>query len=66
VADIFGSGGGERTAITAGISFLGKIPFDPQMVKCSDAGVSYQDNYADSSITQAYTTIAENIVKRTE
>jgi ATP-binding protein involved in chromosome partitioning len=62
--DIFGAGGGERTAIMSSIPFLGKIPFDPTMVKCSDAGISYQDTYADSSITQAYSKIADNIVNR--
>jgi Mrp family chromosome partitioning ATPase len=64
--DIFGSGGGERTAIMSSISFLGKIPFDPAMVKCSDAGISFQDHYTESPITQAYKQIAENIIKRCE
>jgi Mrp family chromosome partitioning ATPase len=64
--DIFGSGGGERTAIMSSIAFLGKIPFEPAMVKCSDAGISFQDRYAESPITQAYKQIVENIIKRCE
>jgi len=64
VIDIFGTGGGERTATTSGIPFLGRIPFDPKMVKCSDVGVSYQENNLDSSITKAFEEIAVNIVKR--
>ena len=34
------------------------------IVKCSDAGVSYQENYRDSSITKAFAHITENILKR--
>lgn len=64
MVDIFGSGGGERTAITAGIPFLGRIPFDPNMVKCGDAGVSYQVNFAHSAITKAFTDMADNILIR--
>ncbi|MCU0599512.1 MAG: Mrp/NBP35 family ATP-binding protein [Desulfobacterales bacterium] len=62
--DIFGAGGGERTAIMSSIAFLGKIPFDPTMVKSSDAGISFQDSYPESPITRAYEQIAENITKR--
>ena len=62
VAEIFGSGGGEKTAIAAGIPFLGKIPFDPKMVQCSDAGVSYQKSYADSDVSRAFAVIVEKLV----
>ena len=57
--ELFGSGGGERTAATSGIHFLGKIPFDQNFVKCGDAGVSIQDKHADSPVSQAYVGIAE-------
>jgi Mrp family chromosome partitioning ATPase len=59
--DLFGSGGGERTAKDAAIPFLGRIPFDPQVVTCADGGKSYQDAYPDSPVTQAYETIALRI-----
>jgi Mrp family chromosome partitioning ATPase len=62
--DLFGAGGGEGTAAATNTGFLGRIPFDPNMVKCSDAGVSYQNSYADSSITKSFGEIADNIVKR--
>lgn len=48
--DIFGSGGGEKTAQDAGIPFLGKIPFDTKMVSCGDQGVSFQEKHADSAV----------------
>ncbi|PQP33849.1 hypothetical protein C6A37_10815, partial [Desulfobacteraceae bacterium SEEP-SAG9] len=28
LVDLFGSGGGEKTAVAMGVNFLGKIPFD--------------------------------------
>ncbi len=52
--DIFGSGGGERTAQAYGIEFLGRIPFDPDMVKCSDSGKAFQDVHRESVITTAF------------
>ncbi len=61
--DIFGSGGGERTALETGISFLGRVPFDTEMVVCGDAGVSYQEKYADSPVTKAFDAIAEKMGK---
>jgi ATP-binding protein involved in chromosome partitioning len=58
VIDLFGSGGGEKTAIAAGIPFLGRIPFDPKLVECTDAGVSYQKQHQASPVSQAYREIA--------
>lgn len=59
--DIFGSGGGERTAMQTGLNLLGRIPFDPNLVKCGDAGVSYQKQYADSPVSKAFLAIASEI-----
>jgi ATP-binding protein involved in chromosome partitioning len=56
--DIFGSGGGERTAALSGLKLLGRIPFDPNLVRCGDAGISYQKQYADSPVTRAFGEIA--------
>jgi len=61
MVDLFGSGGGQRTAEATGVRFLGKIPFDPQMVACGDAGVSFQEKYADSPVTKAYDTIVDQM-----
>jgi len=61
--DIFGSGGGEKTAAVFNIPFLGKIPFDPQVVICGDAGSSYQDANPDSAVTKAFAAVAEEIAK---
>ena len=60
--DLFGSGGGERTAVQMGIPFLGRVPFDPEMVSCGDAGVAYQDKHTDSPVTKAFQTIADKLM----
>ncbi len=59
--DLFGSGGGEKTASSSGIAFLGKIPFDPNMVKCGDTGTAYQEQYPDSPVTKMFLKIAEKM-----
>lgn len=61
--DIFGSGGGEKTASSSGLNFLGKIPIDPNVVKCGDTGISYQEKYADSAVTKAFTKIADKMAE---
>jgi Mrp family chromosome partitioning ATPase len=59
--DLFGSGGGEKTAAAAKIPFLGKIPFDPDVVACGDAGVSFQEKKGDSPVTKAFQSIARKM-----
>ncbi len=61
--DIFGSGGGEKTAAASGLNFLGKIPMDPNVVKCGDTGVAYQKKYADSAVTKAFAKIADKMAE---
>jgi Mrp family chromosome partitioning ATPase len=56
--DLFGSGGGEKTANEAGIPFLGRIPFDPELVSCGDAGKSYQEAHPESAVTLAFREVA--------
>lgn len=61
--NLFGTGGGFRTAIAMNVPFLGRIPFDPKMVECGDAGESYMEKYSDSEVTQAYNEIVEKIME---
>lgn len=67
--DIFGAGGGERTAAAMGLNFLGRIPLDPRMVVAGDTGNAYQEQYADSPVTGAFASLAErmaHMVKKEE
>lgn len=59
--DLFGSGGGEKTARTAGIKFLGRIPFDLDVVACGDSGTSFQQKNKNSPVTKAFANIAETV-----
>ncbi|MFH1984074.1 MAG: Mrp/NBP35 family ATP-binding protein [Pseudomonadota bacterium] len=61
VLDPFGTGGGERTALTAGIPFLGRVPFDPRVVACGDAGESLQLKHAESPVVAAFGAIADTV-----
>ncbi len=59
--DLFGEGGGERTAKDFGIEFLGRIPFDPNLVKAGDAGDSFQEKYTDTPAARAFEAIADKL-----
>jgi Mrp family chromosome partitioning ATPase len=59
--ELFGSGGGEKTAEKMGIHFLGKIPFDPKMVACGDSGACYQEAHRDSTVTKAFADVADEM-----
>ena len=61
--DLFGSGGGVRTATAMDVPFLGRIPFDPKLVKCADRGESYLEKYPDSEITKALSEITAKMMK---
>jgi len=61
-ADLFGSGGGEATAAKFGVPFLGRVPFDPNIVHAGDNGISYQEKYKDSAGAVALGKIADRVV----
>jgi ATP-binding protein involved in chromosome partitioning len=64
--DIFGSGGGFKTALAMNVPFLGRLPFDPRLVECADAGESYLDKYPDSEMSKAYNQIVNTIVQESK
>lgn len=61
--ELFGSGGGQRTAQEMDVRFLGRIPIDPAVVACGDSGRCYQEAHADSAVTKAYTEIAQTMIE---
>lgn len=65
VIDVFGSGGGERTATEMGIDFLGRIPMDPRMVGCADTGRSFQSAFPEAPVSRAYAEIAAKVADAT-
>jgi len=59
--ELYGSGGGQKTAAEMGINFLGKIPFDQRVVACGDSGISLQKKYKDSVVSIAFKEVADRM-----
>ncbi len=60
--DLFGKGGGQKTANNSSNRFLGKIPFDAKLVVCGDKGLSFQEEYTDTAMSKAFSDIAEKMI----
>ncbi|HEV3262588.1 MAG TPA: Mrp/NBP35 family ATP-binding protein [Gemmataceae bacterium] len=63
---IFGQGGGQRLAGTAGVPFLGEIPIDPRVAECGDSGDPIVHKYPDSVVAKAYLALATTVVHELE
>jgi len=61
--DIFGSGGGERTAKEMQVPFLGKIPLEPDVVKSGDTGMPAVISFPESGTAEAFSRMTDKIVK---
>jgi Mrp family chromosome partitioning ATPase len=57
-ADLFGTGGGQRLAEEMSVPFLGRIPIDPRIVGCGDAGTCLMDAHPESPAAQSYLALA--------
>lgn len=62
--DLFKTGGGEKAALELKVPFLGKIPFDLNMVKSSDEGKPLVFEYKDSQSTPIFEEVVKNLVER--
>ena len=62
VTDIFKSGGGSDLAKNTNLTFLGKIPIDPNIVKASDEGTPFIYNYAKTETGKLYEKIVEKLI----
>lgn len=64
--DLFGTGGGEKTASDMNVPFLGKIPIEPAIVKSGDSGKPFIlfDNL--TATTNIMNEIARKIIKDTD
>lgn len=58
---VFGSGGGERTAATLEIPFLGAIPIDPAVVAGGDAGRPVVIDRPESAAARAFFAMAKSL-----
>jgi ATP-binding protein involved in chromosome partitioning len=60
---IFHQGGGEAIAQELGVPFLGKVPLDPAVVDCGDAGTPLVASAPDSPAAAAYARIAAALMQ---
>ena len=64
--EIFGHGGGKRTAEMLGVPFLGEVPIDPKVVVGGDSGEPIVVLDPPSTAAQAFRDIAAKIVAQIE
>jgi len=61
--DIFGTGGGRKTALTFNLPFLGNVPMDPEVVAGGDTGKPYLSSGAESAAARAFELVIDNVAK---
>lgn len=49
-----------------GVPFLGRIPFEPQVVTSGDKGIPYTQAFPDSTTTRAFREAIEPIIRLLE
>ncbi len=62
--EIFGHGGGRKTASMLGVPFLGEVPLDPKVVVGGDTGEPIVSSDPDSPAAQAFKELARQIVEQ--
>lgn len=58
------SGGGEELAKHFKIPFLGKIPLDPNVMKCCENGISMVKEVPDSPSSKAFLNVVDSKLKK--
>ena len=61
--NLFKAGGGEKAAASLKVPFLGRIPFDPDMVEAGDKGLMFVETKKDSPAAKALAAAIETAVK---
>ena len=64
--EIFGHGGGRKTAEMLGVPFLGEIPLDGKVVVGGDSGQPIVVAHPDSAAAQAFRELAAQVIKQIE
>ncbi|HSI04932.1 MAG: Mrp/NBP35 family ATP-binding protein [Myxococcota bacterium] len=64
--DIFGTGGGEAAARELGVDFLGRVPIEPAVRECGDAGEPVVSAFPESESAKSFTAIAAELGKLVE
>jgi ATP-binding protein involved in chromosome partitioning len=64
--EIFGHGGGRKTAEMLGVPFLGEVPLDPKVVVGGDSGEPIVIAAPESTAAEAFRELARSVVKQIE
>jgi ATP-binding protein involved in chromosome partitioning len=59
--EIFGHGGGKKTAEMLGVPFLGEVPIDPKVVVGGDSGEPIVSSEPDSPAAEAFVALAKHV-----
>ena len=62
--ELFGAGGGEKLARALDVPLLGRVPLDPRLRECADAGTTLVETDSLSEAAAAITEVAERIRRR--
>jgi Mrp family chromosome partitioning ATPase len=60
--ELFSTGPGSRAVFLLDIPFLGRIPIDPHMGECADAGNLFLEKHPESEVAQACNLVIEKII----
>jgi Mrp family chromosome partitioning ATPase len=60
--ELFSTGSGNRAVFLCDIPFLGRIPIDPHMGVCADAGDIFLEKHPESEVAEACNLIIEKII----
>ena len=60
--ELFRSGGGRKAAEDMGVTFLGALPIDPDVVSSGDEGRPYVATHHDSSLAREFETIVNRLL----
>lgn len=63
-SEIFQSGGGQLLSEETGIPLLGKIPIDPNLVRCEDNGQNFIEKFANSPASLAVNNLRDVIISK--
>jgi ATP-binding protein involved in chromosome partitioning len=64
--EIFGHGGGRKTAEMLGVPFLGEVPIDPKVVVGGDSGEPIVTTDPDSPAAMAFREVARQVVEQVQ
>ena len=64
--DLFKTGGGEKAAKEMNVPFLGKIPFEPEIVTTGDEGKPFIQKHSETQTSQIFNQIVERLIEKLE